>query len=270
MGVFFDYDWHMYRFLEFSRENHCRRQPSRLAWVAPSIIFAFILSACAGLPTAPPMPPTQWLRAQISPALAEHTDLYSTCTPDGTGLAIQQVAGSAFDADQVDIKMHWGPISNDQGYTAQIGEEELVMVVHPNNPIENLNLAPLRNVFSGTLPAWDWDYLGQAPQNLTVYAYPSASDIQIILASQLLSSQQPLPREVVIEPGPAEMRSALAADPGGLGFLPRGWVDASVKIVPIPDLPTGAWTKPILAMSAVEPQGPAREWLLCVQQGLEQ
>jgi len=233
------------------------------------LLSLVLLAACADLPTPQQLPPTQWLRVQVSPALALDGDLLSGCTPAGAGLALQEVTGAAFAADQVDLTLRWGAPPDLTGYSAQIGEDELVPVVHPSNPVQALTLSALRTTFSGDLPGWDWDYLGQAAQPLSVYAYPSSSDIQAILAAQLLPTGRPLPREVVVAPGPAQVREAVAADPGALGFLPRRWVDSSVKAITVSDLPAGAWTQPILALSAVEPQGLARAWLLCVQQVLK-
>ena len=239
--------------------------------LAAALILALLalLAACADLPTPQPLPPTQWLRVQVSPSLALSDDLLSACTPAGAGLALQGVTGAAFAADQVDLTLRWGAPPDSSGYSAQIGEDELVPVVHPSNSVQALTFSALQTTFAGGLPGWDWDFLGQTAQPLSVYAYPASSDIQAILASQLLPSGQPLPREVVVAPGPAQVREAVAADPGALGFLPRRWVDASVKAITVTGLPAGAWTKPILALSAVEPQGIARAWLLCVQQGIK-
>ncbi len=260
VSAFFDYDWSM--------RPTASLQP-RLFTLA--LLAAALLSACApaSLPPAPTLPATQWLRVQVSPSLTLFNDLFSTCTPAGVGLAIQQISGTAFAADQVDLSLRWGAGPQLDGYAAEIGEEELVAVTYPDNPVQTLDLPALRTAFAGGLPAMDWDYLGQAPQSLNLYAYPSSSDIQAILAAQLLPQGQALPREVIVAPGPAEVRDAVAADAGALGFLPRRWVDERVKMIAISDLPAGAWSRPILAISAVEPQGAARQWLLCVQQGMQ-
>src|SRR5512140_1804866 len=135
MGAFFDYDWAMLRFLQPSRSP---LRPIKLFQIW--LIVVSILAACAQIPPAPSLPPTQWLRVQISPSLAFFNDLYSTCTPSGTGLAVQQVSGSAFDANQVDITLRWGALTGPSGYAAQIGKEELVLVVHPDNPVQSLSL----------------------------------------------------------------------------------------------------------------------------------
>jgi hypothetical protein len=65
------------------------------------------------------------------------------------------------------------------------------------------------------------------------------------------------------------MREAVAADSGALGILPRRWVDDTVRTVPLADLPQGALIRPILALSAAEPQGALRAWVACLQERVE-
>jgi hypothetical protein len=232
------------------------------------IAFVFIFTACAPLPAPSQPAPTQWLRVQVTPLLADRNELFSSCTPQGTGLVLQQATGTAFDPTQTDLRLVWGAQPAYSGYAAEIGHEELVLAVHPTNPLTSISLTALQTTFSGDLPGWDWDYLGQSALPLTAYTYPAASEFQAVLAESLLPTTK-IAREVVVVPGPQEMRAALASDPGGLGFLPLGWVDSSVKTVAVDGLAPGSWARPILALSTSEPQGAAREWLICVQQGLK-
>ena len=233
-----------------------------------SLILLVFMPACAPALTPTPAPPTEWLRVQISPALSIFNSVVTTCTPDGVGLAIQQASGTAFTDEQADITLSWGFPSGSDGYAAELSQEEMVLVVHPANPVQSLTLSSLQAVYTGDLPGWDWDFLGQPALPLTAYLYPENSDLQAVLGQSLFTQGQSPAREVVIAPGPAEMRAAVAVDPGAAGFLPRRWVDASVKVIPVDDFPEGAWTRPILAISTLEPQGAARDWLLCVQEGL--
>lgn len=230
---------------------------------------AVILSACATALTPTPALPTEWLRVQISPALSVFDSVYNSCTPQGIGLAIQQAEGTAFTSEQADLTLSWGFPPDTAGYAAELSQEELVLVVNPENPVQSLAISSLQAVYTGDLPGWDWDFLGQSTIPLTAYLYPEKSDLQVVLDASIFTKGQSPAREVVIAPGPAELRAAVAADPGALGFLPRRWVDASVKVVPVDDLPGGEWTRPLLAISRFEPQGAAREWLLCVQEGMQ-
>jgi DNA-binding transcriptional LysR family regulator len=230
---------------------------------------AIILSACAPALTPTPALPTEWLRVQVSPALSVFDTVYTACTPQGIGLAIQQADGTAFTGEQADLTLSWGFPSDTAGYAAELSQEELVLVVNPENPVQSLAISSLQAGYTGDLPGWDWDFLGQSAIPLTAYLFPENSDLQLVLGPSLFTQGQSPAREVVIAPGPAELRAAVAADAGAVGFLPRRWVDASVKVVPVNGLPGGEWTRPILAISRFEPQGAAREWLLCVQDGVQ-
>ena len=250
-----------------------QRTPSierqRKAGLSILAVFTVFLSACATALTPTPALPTEWLRVQISPALSVFDTAYNACTPQGIGLAIQQAEGTAFTAEQADLTLSWGFPPDTAGYAAELIQEELVLVVNPKNPVQSLAISSLQVVYTGDLPGWDWDFLGQSAVPLTAYLYPENSDLQIVLGPSLFTKGQSPAREVVVAPGPAELRTAVAADPGGVGFLPRRWVDASVKVVPVDGLPEDEWTRPILAISRFEPQGAAREWLLCVQDGMQ-
>ncbi len=241
---------------------------SALRLLLPAL--AWIFCACAPAPVPADAPPTAWLRVQVSPALMVFSGTFSACTPEGVGLAIQQAPGAAFAPEQADLTLAWGDNPAAQpGYAAELAREELVLVANPANPVQSLELSALQAAYSGQLTAFDWDYLGQAPLPLVLYLYPRGSGLQTILDPTLFPEGPAPAREVVTAPAPAEMRQSVAAEPGALGFLPRRWVDSSVKTVRVAGLPSGAWERPILALSSVEPQGPARDWLLCVQAGMQ-
>lgn len=234
-------------------------------WIG--LILALV-SACAPQVDPPPSPAaTQWLRVQVSPSLSNYSDVYSSCVPAGVGLALQQAAGTSFQPEQADLTLIWGEPQANLAYAVRLAQDDLSLVVNPLNPIASISLQALQTTYLGHLPAWDWDYLGQLPSPLNAYAYPDSSDILHIFAGGVFQPGQALDREVNLVPGPLEMRQAIARDPGGLGFLPSRWLDSSVKPIPIEGAPT-QWTQPILALSGSEPQGAARDWLLCVQESL--
>ena len=233
-----------------------------------ALAVILLLSACAA-PTATPEPTTEpvWLKVQYPASLGSLSADFTACVPDGVGLVVQEGAGMAFDEAEADLVLAWAAPESVLGYAAELGSEELVVIVHPENKIPSLDMEDLRLVFAGRLA--DWDLLGQAPLPLQAWAPTSSSDLWALFTEAALGADLALGRAIGTAPSPQAMREAVAADPGALGVLPRRWVDSSVRIVPISDLPGGALTRPILAFSASEPQGPARAWLSCLQGRLE-
>lgn len=229
-----------------------------------------LLSACTN-PTATPTPtPTTepvWLKVQYPASLGNLSADFTACVPDGVGLVVQEGAGMAFEEVEADLVLGWAAPESVMGYAAELGSEELVVIVHPENKISSLDVEDLRLVYAGQLT--DWDFLGQSPLALQAWAPLATSDMWALFAEAALGPDLPLGRIVGTAPSPLAMREAVAADPGALGVLPRRWTDSSVRIVPISDLLGGALSRPILAFSASEPQGPSRAWLACLQVRLE-
>ncbi len=233
-----------------------------------ALAVILLLSACAAPPpTSTPTPAPVWLKVQYPASLGNLSADFTACVPDGVGLVVQEGAGMAFDEAEADLALAWAAPESILGYAAELGSEELVVIVHPENKIPSLDIEDLRLIYGGHLA--DWDFLGQSPLALQAWAPLASSDMRALFVEAVLSPDLALGRAIGIAPSPLAMREAVAADPGALGVLPRRWVDSSVRIVPISDLPGGALTRPILAFSASEPQGPARAWLACLQERLE-
>jgi len=62
------------------------------------------------------------------------------------------------------------------------------------------------------------------------------------------------------------MRQAVAADSAAVGFLPRRWLDASIKEIALTESPFDPPALPILAVSAAAPSGSLYTWLYCLQE----
>jgi hypothetical protein len=66
------------------------------------------------------------------------------------------------------------------------------------------------------------------------------------------------------------MRQAVAADPSAIGYLPRRWVDSSLRPLSIDGISETSLRQPILAVTQTTPQGAQKEWLLCLQRSIAQ
>ncbi len=249
---------------------NARYYPTRPFWAGLSIAFVALLtlSACVA-PTSTPAPTSEpvWLKVQYPASLGSLSADFNACVPEGVGLVVQEGSGLAFADTEADLLLGWAAPESILGYAAQLGSEEMVVVVHPDNPIGSLDGEDLRLIYSGQLT--DWDFLGQAPLALQAWALPPASEAWALFVEGVFDATTTLGRGIGVAPSPRTLREAVAADPGAIGVLPRRWVDSSVRIVPISDLPEGALAHPILAFSASEPLGPARAWLACLQERLE-
>ncbi len=163
--------------------------------------------------------------------------------------------------------LRWGAPDKLQGYAAEIGSDELALVANRNNDFTSLRLNGLRLVYTGQIA--DWDFLGGKKLPLQAYTYTQNVDLEPVVAALALDPGASYGRMVVRAPGPREMRAAIAADPGGMGFLPRRWLDASVREIKIEDLPPGALKRPLLALTPAEPRGAARSFIVCLEEKIK-
>jgi ABC-type phosphate transport system substrate-binding protein len=204
---------------------------------------------------------------QYSASFEGSNDLFNACDPPGIGLVLQPAGGNAFAPQDADLTLQWGSPADFKGYAAEIGSDELALVTNPGNAFDSVTLNGLRLVYTGQLS--DWDFLGGPKLPLQAYTYTQDVDAEVVIATLALAAGRPYGRMVVRVPGPREMRAAIAADPGGMGFLPRRWMDASVREIKIEDLPSGALAGPLLALSRAEPKGAARSFIVCLEEKMK-
>ncbi len=194
---------------------------------------------------------------------------YRACVEelDNTGLVLLETPAAAIDLKQASLGLRWGPGSAFKDYAAVVGQEELVLIVHPQNPLTSITLTDLQAIFRGGLREWPQS---APPVEIQPWVYLNGDDTHAVFEAAVLSGQAPSARVVSLAPDPAAMREAVAANPAAIGFLPRRWLDPSVKAISVDGLDPALLRQPILAMSRSEPQGLEKSWLLCLQDKLSE
>jgi len=234
-------------------------------------LLVTLLAGCQTVtPAAPPSPEItpQVLDVQASPALRPLRSLMQGCAYPlpGFGLNVIERPASVMQP-QAGLVLRWGAPAALVGFAVQIGSEELVVIVHPDNPLPGISAAQLAAVFA--LQTRAWDALGspapQLGQEIHPWAYNPGDDIQAIFEAAI----GPIRADAAaLAPDPDAMRQAVAADPGAIGFLPRRALDDSVKSIEITGLNADALTHPILVLAPVQPAALSRDWLVCLQERL--
>ncbi len=216
------------------------------------------------LVTPGPLPsPVIW-QVAVTPALAWLGPIFQRCASSqpGVNLVISQKPASQIDPAIVDLAFRWGGIAQPPAFAAEIGQDELAVVVNPTNPVNSLSSSQLIQLFNGSLTRWSQLDLKNFDGMVTAYRYALSEDVQ--QAADWL----PVGPAGILAPDPAAVRQAVAAETYSVGYLPARWVDTSVKRVAIAGLGTDQQTRPILALAQSEPQGARRALLLCVQDQL--
>lgn len=108
--------------------------------------------------------------------------------------------------------------------------DALTVIVHEDNPVGSLSLTDLGQMFDGTDTAWPDD------TRLTCYGRQSSSGTYVFFRDAVVAGDFG-PRVLQMN-GNAQIVEAVAADPGGIGYVAVGYLKAGaigVRAVPIRD-----------------------------------
>ncbi len=237
--------------------------------LALAVLLVFLLPACAPSVVPKPRPTPQVITVEATPALYSLNNLFHSCTTQipNTGLALLETPVQQIDLSQANLVLRWGAIGQMPSYSFVIGQEELVVVVNPDNPRQQISLEELQAIYQGQLTDWP----NSGPEGaIQAWTYPTGSDTGSIFEANILNGTAPAKQAVSLAPDPKAMRQAVSENVWAIGFLPRRWVNSSVKAISLEGLDPSRLQQPILALSKSEPKGPEKTWLICLQQRMSE
>ena len=143
-----------------------------------------------------------------------------------------------------------------------LGWDVLAIVVHSQNPLEDLSLDQLQGIFSGTIT--NWQDVGGVAGPIVVVTCPTGSGMRSAVKSLILKEKDYLQREIV-SAIVAESDQQVSMFPAGITALSRSMLDADhVKAIKIngaaPDaanIAAGRYplAKPLVLVTKGQPQG---------------
>lgn len=211
----------------------------RLAAIA---IHLAALAGCGPAITPAPLPSPHVLSIQVTPALLSLQPHFKECADGqpGLGLVLQESGAQSLDPSRSGLVMRWWASDQPEVFAAVVGQEKLVIIAHPQNPLDEISAADLQAVYAGTQPSWPAD---PVPGGIQAWSYPPGDDIEAVFVDAVLSGSQVSPGAVSLAPGPEEMIEAVSASPGAIGYLPGRWVDERVKVFEVPGVPPRKFPK---------------------------
>ena len=224
------------------------------------------LVGCSAPPTAPIPPSPMPLRISYSPYLAGIQEALHTCAVELPQLAIffEQIPAAQQDFETADLVIWWGEKPERIGYAYPLNEDELVVIVNPENPKQTLRGSELVSIYSGRIEKWS--EIGTLDQQVEVWIFPEGNILSETFQAGMLADQR-FTRLAKLAPSSAAMLESVAGDPGAIGFLPRSWLSPDVKGIEVDPERQASVRKPLLALSQSEPRGAVKELIACLQTG---
>jgi len=111
-----------------------------------------------------------------------------------------------------------------------ISYDGIAVIVHPSNPLSDLSVEQLRQIFTGNLT--NWRDLGLPPREIDVINREEGSGTREAFEHLVMSKAEVSPAAMVQDSNGA-VREIVAGDPNSIGYISAGLVDNRVKAVTI-------------------------------------
>ncbi|MCC7209726.1 MAG: substrate-binding domain-containing protein [Anaerolineae bacterium] len=207
------------------------------------VILSLALAGCRGpVPAASPTPETLSLRL-----LADHAtmpllrDLVSHYRPASSLIAwdIQATSGKSLrdlmgDGGApfalVGFTPQDGDVALDSLWQAPVGVQGIAVIVHPNNPVNNLSARQFRAILQGQTS--DWADVGGSPGPITVVAQDGASSDMALVQALVLGDRR-IVRNALLAPTGQAVVDLVSAQPEAIGFVATGYLSDAVRVLSI-------------------------------------
>ncbi len=139
----------------------------------------------------------------------------------------------------------------------QIGSDDLLVIINPQNPVKELTFDQVLSLFTGHIQTWK--SINNANNPVQVWVFAAAEDVQQVFEKAVLG-ESPVTSLARLANSPEEMSQAVAIDTGAVGLITR-----RLKTKTTSDVFTVARSIPILAIPRSEPTGALAQMLACLQ-----
>ena len=245
--------------------------------------LVLFITACRSPITPPPIftpaPPAPPLRIGLASSAAALSDLVTGPYTDQTDRAAPQfvlannatlfadLAGGHLDA----ILVHHIPETSVAWFNP-VALDGLALVVHPDNPVQELNLGQVGTIFNGRIT--HWSDINGLDQPITLVSRESGAGTRLIFQQRLMAEQR-LSINALIQADDQALLDVIAADPAAIGYTMMGTaLAADVKLLVIEGIaPAPAQTAaqqyplsvPLYFVAPAEPEGDLRAFLAWLQ-----
>jgi phosphate transport system substrate-binding protein len=136
-----------------------------------------------------------------------------------------------------------------------IGLDGLVLITHQSNPIDNLTLLQLRELYSGRV--WNWQELGGNDEAVHLITREDGSGSRTLFDERIMGIE-PLALTAVVVPSNADVIDEVLRYEGAIGYVSRAFVIDLLqpKTAPSPSTLTATAPPPTVHLIKIEDQLP--------------
>ena len=202
----------------------------RLKFIAILVLSILLMTACVNAPEEEIIVAGSTSVQPYAEILAEE---YERLHP-GKGVDIQGGGSSAgitaAESGVAEIGMSSRDLYEDERWLRhfEIARDGLAVIVHPDNPVDDLTLAQIREIYSAAIK--DWSEVGGPEGKIHLIAREEGSGTRGAFQDLVMDGVAITPRAIIQDSNGA-IRQLVAGDPRSIGFISAGLVDETVKYV---------------------------------------
>ncbi len=157
-------------------------------------------------------------------------EILITIAGGGTGLGIKQAGEGLVDIGNAGRKPTDEEVSR---YSLQVfrwATDGVAVIVHPSNAVRGLAKADIKGIFAGKID--NWKAVGGMDHAINLYTRPEESGTREVFWQKALDKGEISSGASVMKSNGA-MKAAVSSDPYAIGYLSAGYLDPSVKALPV-------------------------------------
>lgn len=184
-------------------------------------------------PNAEPMRLTVYSSVDTMPLLTLLSESYMQSHPEvlfESQLGNEDSLQSALQARRTPffISHHFAPHAN--LWAAPLAQDALVLVTHPENPIDNLSSDALLRLYRGYIT--NWSEVGGTNQEIILFSREEGSSIRAEFERLVMGQQRIFPNAQVLASSESLLEQ-VSQQAGALAYLPLSQVTADIKVLAI-------------------------------------
>ena len=198
--------------------------------------------------------------------MAKYPNVHVTINGGGSGVGIADAEAGKVDIGADSAALQPTDPSDLVGTT--ICKDAIVIVVNPSNPISKLTAAQVDALFSGKISNWG-QLGGFAGQPVMVYTREAGSGTLSFFMSSFMGKDSLVSTAKMLN-STGLVKQAVASNSNAIGFISMGYMDSTVKALPIggvdPTLDNAKsgkypYVRPFLLLTKGDPQGLAKDFI---------
>jgi phosphate transport system substrate-binding protein len=152
-------------------------------------------------------------------------------------------------------------------FVVEIARDGLAVIVHSSNPVSDLTLNQVRDIYAGSTIVWSG--LGGSNDKIHVITREEGSGTRSAFEDLVMDKSEITPRAIVQDSNGAVLQ-LVADDPNAIGFISLGLVNSDVKALSLggvaathDNVSNGSYnlSRPFLFMTLEKPTGKVKEFI---------